>query len=275
MDPVRVTLDAPTGGSPAAGSTGDGGFPRDESNEPTSGAGDSSLNRKLTAFFTSPVYGAVADHQRTETEWDLRPLAVLFDRYFDRFNDAFGLRLPRTVIKLDPALRRTCAGYFRAGHNEFGVAGEIAIAVQATTDGTPADTGDQLGTLLHEMLHLEQALTGTPGRHNYHNVAFRQRAGEFGLVVDERGYQMYAPDGRFLDLLREDGVPLPRAAVLAQAVVTGDSPPPPAKVKGRRTKSKLKKWTCGCTNVWVGVRVLHARCARGDCGQTYLLDSEE
>lgn len=230
----------------------------------------SGLNRKLQTALARPVYPALAAHQRTEPGWAFGTVAAELDRWFDRFSFAFGLALPRTALRLDPDLRRTCAGYFRAGHNEFGLAGEIALAVRVAVDGTPVDFGDQLGTLLHEMLHLEQALTGTPGKHNYHNVAFRRRAAEFGLVVDDRGYQGYAAEGRFHDLLTRHSVPMPRAFVLAHAVASGDTPPPAKPAGGdRRSASKLTKWRCGCTNVWVGVRELHARCIKPGCERPF------
>jgi hypothetical protein len=231
--------------------------------------GDSSLNRNGLAG--KPVYRHLEQHQRAETDWAFHPFATVLGNWFDRFDAAFGLRLPKPALRLDPSLRRTCAGYFLPAHNEFGLWGEIAIAVRAAVDGTPVDVGDHLGTLLHEMLHLEQELRGKPGKHNFHNKAFRTRANAFGLIVDDKGHQTYAPDSRFLDLLRSHGVAPPRAVQVMHAVASGATPPPvPPARPGTRSRSTLKKWSCGCTNVRVGVRVFHARCTRPDCGKTYL-----
>jgi len=134
-------------------------------------SGARSLNRKAS-LAEKPVYPALARHQGDETEWDYQPLYAILGEWFDRFNDRFRLLLPRVPLRLDPTIRRNCAGYFRPGHNEFGLVYEIAVAVPPLAQLATVDVGDLLGTLLHEQLHLLQELTGLPGQNNYHNAQY-------------------------------------------------------------------------------------------------------
>lgn len=115
-----------------------------------------------------------------------------------------------------------------------------------------------LGTLLHELLHGWQQANGKPGRSNYHNAQYRQKAQSLGLLVDEKGHTNYEPESPFTQLLREYGVDLP-----AIELSVADTAPPTG------GSSKLKKWTCGCTNVRVAVADFHAQCLR--CGGLFCL----
>jgi hypothetical protein len=211
----------------------------------------------------------LAAHQAQETAWDYHDLAVFLDEWYARFDDRFQLRLPRVPLRLDPRIRRNCAGYFLPGHNEIGLVFEIAIAVPPPEQLTGIDRGNLLGTLLHEQFHLLQELTGIPGRNNYHNSEYRATTERFGLLVDHRGHQEYANDSLFLDLFTEYRVELPFQVRAKRARTLGENPPPvppPQKLHGQ---SKLRKWSCGCTNVRVGVAIFHARCTREDCGKPY------
>ncbi len=112
-----------------------------------------------------------------------------------------------------------------------------------------------LGTLLHGMLQAWQEAHGKPGKRPYYNVQFRRKAAEFGLIVDERGYQQYQPNGPFLRLLEQHGVQVPKL------------PQPTPRPAGC---SSLQLWTCRCDPPF------RVRVARADflatcnyCGQEY------
>jgi hypothetical protein len=221
----------------------------------------SSLNRKESAV-AKPVYPVLAAHQRAEKDWDFHPLYARLDPWWGIIDAAFDLHLPRTVLRLDPRIRTNCAGYFRPGHNEFGMEMEIAIAVPPREElDAPHDLdfGDMLGTLAHEMLHLEQQLNGSPGSNNYHNRQYQRKAATLGLLVDSRGHQTYDPDGPFIALLRRHGVELPLQVQMMQALAAG-LPLPPVRERRKSSRSKLRKWTCGCQNAWVGAREFVATC---------------
>lgn len=228
----------------------------------------SGLNRKA-APLAKPVYPTLADHQIHESDWEYADLSAMLHEWYGRFNDRFRLGLPVAPLRLDPDLRGNCGGCFRPGHNEFGLVYEIAVRAPGPGDRSDLDIGGILGTLLHEQLHLLQELTGIAGRNNYHNAQYRATAERFGLVVDHRGHQGYDPDSPFLDLLAEYGVPAPRPVMLARAAALRGVPLPLAPISKRPGRSKLAKWSCGCTNVRVGVAVFHARCTRPDCGQPF------
>lgn len=237
--------------------------------EPRSEIRDDSTLKCKDSGIRKPVYSALAVHQREETDWDFHEVAAILDHWYEILNSHFGLGLLRVPLRLDPAIRRNCAGYFRPGYNELGLLYEIAVAVPPVEENTPIDLGDTIGTLLHEMLHLEQELTGTPGKNNYHNRQYRKRACEYGLLVDYRGHQSYAPESEFLNLLRRNGVALPMSVQMTQSLSVSALPIGQMIAARRKSRSTLTKWSCGCTNVWVGVSVLHALCTRPDCGRPF------
>lgn len=193
----------------------------------------------------SPIYPLLADHQRSES-WSGQPLIALLQSWVERFNVEFKLDIPEIVLCLDP-LPANRFGQFRYGHNGFGLKGEIAINARYLTDQRAI--WEILGTLLHEMLHGWQQVHGTPGKRNHHNIEFRDKARDLGLVIDRRGVTGYAADSPFKALLRNHGIDVPASEVLPIARPT-------------RGRSKLKKWSCGCTNVRVAVADFRAQCLK-------------
>lgn len=197
------------------------------------------------------IYPVLAQHQRSE-EWDRRTIVSEFQTWANRFIVEFNLEIAEVVLCVDP-LPRTRYGHFRYGHNGFGLRGEIAINSRYL--GGQRQFWEALGTLLHELLHGWQQAHGAPGKRNHHNTEFRDKARELGLIVDHRGVTGYAAVSPFKDLLRRFGVEVPDGELLPKVRV----------VAGR---SKLKKWSCGCMNVWVAVCELQARCL--NCGQDFV-----
>jgi hypothetical protein len=221
----------------------------------------SGINRKAEGV-AKPVYPTLAEHQRAETDWDFHPLHAQLDAWWNIIDDEFGLRLPRTVLRLDTKLRTNCAGYFRPGHNELGLLMEIAIGVPPAEEMDTLDFPEVLGTLAHEMLHLDQELNGHPGKHNYHNRQYQQKAAALGLRVDGKGHQTYDLDGPFLALIRRHGVEMPRQVQIELARLAG-VPLPPMPVRKKKSRSKLRKWSCKCPqNVRVGAAIFIAHCPR-------------
>lgn len=197
------------------------------------------------------VYAALAAHQQKE-HWFGSDFLVCLHDWADRLNLEFKLKVPDIALRVD-ALSRRCYGHFRYGHNGFGLRGEIAINARYLT---PDRKGWQvLGTLAHEMLHGWQQQHGKPGKGNYHNLEFREKALQYGLVIDERGVTEYLSDSPFMRLLARHGVDVPPLDLTA----TPAAPRDPG-------QSKMKKWSCGCTNVRCAVE-LHARCM--DCGHVF------
>jgi hypothetical protein len=190
------------------------------------------------------VYDVLADHQKNE-EWRYNALASEAHRWASIFNDEFQLEVPEVSLAFEN-LRRTRFGHFRYGHNGFGLKGEIAINAQHILN---REFWQTLGTLLHELLHAWQQAHGKPGKRNHHNKEFRARARGLGLIVDQRGHTSYEPNSAFTTLLKKHGVHVPPLVA-------------PTSTKAVRGESKLKKWSCGCTNVRVAISDFRARCLK-------------
>ena len=199
------------------------------------------------------IYHELASHQRAE-DWFGRDLATALQAWADRFIVEFNLDVHELSVCID---RLPCSrlGHFRVGHNGFGLRGEIAI-------NTRYLTGQQsiwrvLGTLLHELLHAWEYAHGHASGRCHHNRKFRDKARELGLLVDRKGVTGFAADSRFKDLLRRYGVDVPDGEITPTTREAGSS--------------KLKKWSCGCTNVRCGVGDFQAQCLK--CGRQFQRES--
>ena len=188
----------------------------------------------------------------TATDWKYSEFVAWLHRWAGLLNDRLQLKLETPAIRVD-RIRARAIGSYLNGHNGFGLEHEITFNTRYLNKHDPADC---LDTLLHELIHEWQYLHGTPGKWNYHNKEFRDKARSFGLVIDERGRSIGVESGPFTQLLEEFGVdtstlPLP-----------SDGPG-----RGRCLgNSKMKKWSCGCTNVRCAVE-LRARCEK--CGRIF------
>ena len=208
-----------------------------------------------TGIAGADIASSLAGHQQTVT-WDWKDLAEQLYTYDRLLRDRFDLDLPPFVIRFG-RLRRSTYGYFREGWNEFAVAGEIAINLRYV-ECRPF--GETIGTLHHEQLHLWQHVHGRPGKGNYHNREFQQKAAESGLIVDSRGYTKYAQDGRFIAFLQDHGIEPP-----SQSTSVADRRSGANVLSGGN--SKLKRWSCLCTNVWAAVPNIAVNCLK--CGQLF------
>lgn len=198
----------------------------------------------------SSIYRDLATHQTTE-EWFGRSMIETLQVWAERFVVEFKLDISEISIRIDVLPNRRF-GQFRFGHNGFGLKGEIAL----NSRYLDRELWAVLGTLLHELLHAWQETHGIPGKRNHHNAEFCEKARTLGLVIDKRGITAYAADSAFKELLRQFGIAVPQ----------GEIPPQGGTLAGR---SKLKKWTCGCINLWCAKGELDARCMK--CGERFEL----
>ena len=200
----------------------------------------------------------LARHQQAEA-WQYRDLAAALHVWAERFAVQFKLDIPKVILRL-ARLNRQCYGHFAPFHNDFGLAREIAINLHYVGE-EKRPFWQVLRTLLHEQIHLWQHLHGEPGsggRWHYHNAEFRRKAEVCGIIVNPRGVtEGEVPDGPFVRLLAEHGVHVPEIPLPARGREAGTS--------------KLKKWSCGCTNVRVAVARFRARCL--NCGREFALEN--
>lgn len=205
---------------------------------------------------TDGVYDAVAAHQAAEKEWVYREVVHELLRWRAIFSIEFKLDLTPTVFRIGGA-RSGCYGHFRPSPNDFGLPREIAFNEYHLHQRLSANEfWKVLGTLLHELLHAWQFDHGRPSSRNHHNQEFRAHAASIGLIISTRGITEYEPKSRFLDLLETHGVSIPKLNSIDGGSVAAMPP-----------GSKLKKWSCGCTNARVAIADFRAQCLK--CGNVF------
>jgi len=199
------------------------------------------------------IYPALADHQRNEA-WQRRDLMAALQAWAEHLNAEFKLGVPEIALRLDP-LPVSCPGQFRKGHNGFGLKGEIAVNTLYLTEDRPPS--DVIATLLFLMLQAWQQAHGTPAKGNHRNTELRDKARSLGLIVDRNGIVGLARQGALAVLMERHGVAVPEAEAASIP-------------KRRPGRSKLKKWTCGCTNIRVAVPDFQGLCLK--CRQMFCPD---
>jgi hypothetical protein len=197
----------------------------------------------------------VREHEIT-SRWKYQRAAKTLHRFYDLMNAAFfDPTLPQCFLSF-ARLARGTAGQFRSGYN--------AIAARYEINVNPSHLDEplceQVTTLLHEMVRLWQEVRGVPGRGAYHNVEFTKKCHRLGLFTTRgRGYHVGYGDP-FLAFLQQHGIDT--EPLLKELEVEVNRRPPRLS-----NSSKLKKWSCACTNVWAAVQV-EANCQR--CGRLFL-----
>lgn len=202
-----------------------------------------------------PLYDALAVHQVNEASWHYQDVIRQFQRWRGIFDSEFKLNLPPTVFRIGGA-SSNCYGHFRPGPNDFGLPREIAFNERHLAARLAmGEFWRALGTLLHELLHAWQDEHGRPSDWNYHNLEFRNKAESLGLLITARGVTDYAQQSPFFNLLAKHDIELPQIEVATPRIAVA------------RGRSKLKKWSCKCTNVRVAVPNFRAKCL--NCGQLF------
>ena len=196
------------------------------------------------------------NHLISIDDWEKKSLAENLHQWAERFTLEFKLKTSVPALMVDQ-LGRTRCGHFRRGRNGFGLLNEIAINERYISSQRYYDT---LAILLHELLHAEQEAVGNPGKGNYHNKEFRNKAELLGLIVDAWGHMFLCPPpSPFWCLLQKYGVKVPEISDPIPIVI-------------RAGVSKLKLWICSCKPEPVRVRVaisdFKARCLK--CSQLFV-----
>lgn len=178
---------------------------------------------------------AILKHEQTIEGWEYHNMAQELIRWIDIFNREYKLEIHNPCLALDKKSTRTLATY-KDGYNEIGTRHEITLNVKHLN----RPKCEILATLLHEMLHQWQELHGKPGKGNYHNQEYKDRATELGIPSDAQGLDLgIIKGGPFWRTLEREGVDLTEARLF-----DNDNPTKPE--KKNTGASKLKKWICGC-----------------------------
>ena len=195
--------------------------------------------------------GAITNNENGAYDWVLNDLASELYWWVDFFNLTLFREQPVTVPVISFKKNRvTNLGHYVAGRNAFGIKDNINI--NCTHLNRPL--WDILTTLVHEMTHSWQAMYGMPSKSWFHNKQFQDKMLEFGIVCNNKGCHLGVGDP-FVSLLEKHGVVFNQAPNVGGIIKI----PPNSKLKG---KSKLKKWSCGCTNVRVAIKDFEARCLK-------------
>ena len=201
---------------------------------------------------------AIRENEKNTRDWDLSGLAKKLYWWVDFFNLEFfnDQPVPVPVISFE-STNVNNLGHYVIGRNAIGVKENINI----NSVHLKRPLWEILATLLHELTHSWQASYGSPSNNWYHNNEFRSQMRKFGIFSDKKGCHIKIGDP-FVTLLKDRGVAFEDVDHSDGTIIL----PPAAKPKGR---SKLKKWTCGCTNVRVAVQHFQAVCLR--CGKEFEL----
>jgi hypothetical protein len=184
-------------------------------------------------------------------DWSEKEIVRQLYEWCARMNAAFDLQIATPALRIERT-RFRAAGHYHGGRNGLGLARELVINKNRLNVPQAWLLADLAVQLLHEWQHLHGKV---PRRRGYCNSSFRRKAAKLGLVVAANGRVLEVRDGPFKELL------------LAQEMdvsILKEPPPRPRAAVG----SKMKKWTCGCTNARAALK-LNARCET--CGQLFQL----
>lgn len=163
--------------------------------------------------------------------------------------------IPEVAISVEVLDRRTY-GHYKVGRDGLGLRWRVAMNLLHMNRART----EILRTLCHEILHAAHDQYGKAKGKNPHSKEFRDWSDACGIPCNEKGQnQGITPDGLF-------------AAYCKRHKIEGDlAPLVEKKSVPKATGSKLKKWSCGCTNVRVAVADFDATC--NACGNHFELQS--
>jgi hypothetical protein len=195
--------------------------------------------------------------------WDYSEIEEELHRFFGLLNtEFFSQELPTVAISCYRG-NATSTGSYRTFRDKSGLNEQIIINRRYL--GQPKYL--ILLTLLHEMIHLWQYHFGNPGLSvyqvssfravkYYHNKQFRMKAEELGIPCNSRGYSL-SVSNPFIEFCGRHGIHVPKH---------DPSECFEPQIREADTGTKLRKYTCGCTNVWAAIRV-QASCKL--CGEEF------
>jgi hypothetical protein len=185
------------------------------------------------------------DHQKTASE-TLQLLHTYLPLIATRF---FSCELPLPAISCERDRVTRLATY----REKDGLA--LCHRINLNEQYLNRPLAEVLATLTHELVHEWEHISGKPAQPPYHSAIFRRKMRSIGLPCDKYGRSVGMQDP-FVSFMRELGV--------EDVVPVAISAESAARQLGN---SKLKKWSCACTNVWAAVEV-SAECLK--CGDRFL-----
>lgn len=203
----------------------------------------------------------IRDNEIYTTDWSLNPVSNELYWFVDFFNMAFfkDQPVPTPVLTFESTNVKNL-GYYRIGYNDWAIKDQINL--NKLYLNRPLQ--EVLQTLVHEMVHSWEHLYLDEKARTvnwYHKKGFKTKMNEIGIITDDRGTHHGVQDP-FVFLLKKHGVQFPKM----ERGTKGGYLIIPTKTKPKG-KSKLAKWSCGCTNLRVGIKDLEALCLK--CGNVF------
>jgi hypothetical protein len=199
--------------------------------------------------------------------------AAAYQKAFDHYNKAlFSGKLPFAYLNF--SRHAGAKGFFSP--ERWGKAGTIGTEgriheISLNPDLLLRPPVEYYSTLVHEMCHHWQHVSGSPSRNGYHNMEWARKMVEVGLIPTDTGEpggkptgqrvtHYIEPNGKFMQAFKT----LPEGALLPW--VSGGL----AEEKAKKPAVKKYKFTCPeCeTPIWALTPELEATCA--GCGQRFL-----
>ena len=193
----------------------------------------------------------------------IQPIIELSELLYGAFVSRFKREMPQPVITVQTKGRKNAYAWFWADRwqdsDEPRRIPEINLCAEHVSDGLV----ELANSLLHEMVHYANWLDGVQdcSESQYHNRRFKERCESVGLICEQHpqkrrfGRACTCLSAELQAFVTSLGIDESR---LELSRVTSRGP--------RRPGSKLKKWTCGCTNLWAAVEIA-ATCNR--CGAPF------
>ena len=204
----------------------------------------------------------IMENELAATEWKYNELVWELRWWIDFFNLAFfrDEPVPIPVLTFEKG-RVNTLGSYRIGMNDWAVRNQINLNKLYIN----RPLWETLATLLHELVHsweYQYVEKRKRTKNWYHPKSFRFKMMEFGINTNDKGMHCGVGDP-FKFLLEKHGVDF---SMLEPAGKLWIGP----KMTIKKGKSKLRKWTCGCTNVRVAIKDFQAECLK--CGNRFKLE---
>ena len=188
-------------------------------------------------------------------------IQIEIEKALEQFNTIlFDGKLENILITLQTKGRKNAAGWHWAGkwagsensHTEINISAEYLTAGYESI----------MEVLIHEMVHAKNKQDEKPdcSKNQYHNKVFKNTAESVGLHVEK-----YKNRGWARTSIEKGGI---AEKALNEIDINRDVFIYQRKEQGSKAKAptKMKKWSCGCTNVRCAVE-LYAYCQ--DCGNGF------
>ena len=190
-------------------------------------------------------------------------IQIEIEKALEQFNTIlFDGELENILITLQTKGRKNAAGWHWAGkwagsensHTEINISAEYLTAGYESI----------MEVLIHEMVHAKNKQDEKPdcSKTQYHNKVFKNTAESVGLHVEKyknRGWARTSIEKGGVAEKALEAIDINRDVFIYQRKEQG------SKIKA---PTKMKKWSCGCTNVRCAVELL-AECQ--DCGNEFKL----